>query len=282
MKGPNHLAWHVEVGNGTDVREFVFVDATTGKVIDQFTGTPDALNRRAYNTTANYPATPFWVEGDAFPTADAEANNVIRGSGESHGYYSGAFGRDSFDGAGGTMHGVFRRTQTCPNASWNGVFTSYCAGVTSDDVVAHEWTHAYTQYTHDLIYAWQPGALNEAYSDIFGEAVDFVNGRGTDNPGATRADNFCSAFSGVPHQLVVNSPAAIAGTYPAGRAQFGPALTSPAASPATWSWPTTGIRPLLPGRRRTPVPRSPTAVARPSATVSSDTARPASGPTRRT
>ena len=32
VKGPNHLAWRVEVGNGTDVREFVFVDATTGKV----------------------------------------------------------------------------------------------------------------------------------------------------------------------------------------------------------------------------------------------------------
>ena len=32
----------------------------------------------------------------------------------------------------------------CPNANWNGVTTNYCNGVTSDDVVAHEWGHAYT------------------------------------------------------------------------------------------------------------------------------------------
>ena len=43
----------------------------------------------------------------------------------------------------------------CPNANWNGVTTNYCNGVTSDDVVAHEWGHAYTEYTHGLIYQWQ-------------------------------------------------------------------------------------------------------------------------------
>jgi Zn-dependent metalloprotease len=225
VAGANHLAWKVEVGNGDDVREFVFVDAHVGKVVEQFTGVTDALHRRAYNTTANYPATPFWVEGDAFPTADVEANNVILGSGEAYGLYSTAFGRDSFDGAGAVMHGVFRRTQSCPNASWNGLFTSYCAGVTPDDVVAHEWTHAYTEFTHGLIYAWQSGALNESYSDIFGEVVDFINNRGTDSPGGPRVGGFCSSFSAVPVQLVVNSPAGL-GPYPAGRAQFGPPLTS--------------------------------------------------------
>ena len=50
----------------------------------------------------------------------------------------------------------------CPNANWNGVTTNYCDGVTSDDVVAHEWGHAYTEYTSGLIYQWQPGAMNEA------------------------------------------------------------------------------------------------------------------------
>ena len=35
----------------------------------------------------------------------------------------------------------------CPNANWNGTTTNYCNGVTSDDVVAHEWGHAYTEYT---------------------------------------------------------------------------------------------------------------------------------------
>ena len=43
---------------------------------------------------------------------------------------------------------------------------------TADDVVAHEWGHAYTEYTSGLIYQWQSGALNESYSDIWGETVD--------------------------------------------------------------------------------------------------------------
>ena len=78
-------------------------------------------------------------------------------------------------------------TIACPNANWNGATTNYCNGVTSDDVVAHEWGHAYTEYTHDLIYQWQPGALNESYSDIWGETVDMLNGVGTDSPASVRS-----------------------------------------------------------------------------------------------
>ena len=71
----------------------------------------------------------------------------------------------------------------CPNANWNGVTTNYCDGVSSDDVVAHEWGHAYTEYTSGLIYQWQPGAMNEAYSDIWGETVDLINGRQDEGEG---------------------------------------------------------------------------------------------------
>ena len=46
----------------------------------------------------------------------------------------------------------------------------------ADDVVSHEWSHAYTEYTHGLVYQYQSGALNESYSDIFGETYDLVNG----------------------------------------------------------------------------------------------------------
>jgi Zn-dependent metalloprotease len=226
VEGQNHLAWEVEVGNGDDVRELVYVSAHTAKVLDRINAIQDALHRRVYNTTANYPNTPFWVEGDAFPTADPEANNVITFSGESYELFSNAFGRDSYDGAGATMHGVFRRTQTCPNASWNGIFTSYCAGVSPDDVVGHEWVHAYTQFTHGLIYQWQPGALNESYSDIYGEIVDFLNGTGSDSPGGERTEDVCSAFMPFPPVVVVNSPASIAGTYAAGGAAFGPPITA--------------------------------------------------------
>ena len=73
--------------------------------------------------------------------------------------------------------------------------TNYCNGVTADDVVAHEWGHAYTEFTHGLIYQWQPGALNESYSDIWGETVDLINGRMDDDEGdieTKRPDGQCS------------------------------------------------------------------------------------------
>ena len=41
------------------------------------------------------------------------------------------------------------------------------------DVIAHEYSHGVTQFTSDLIYANESGALNEAYSDIMGTAVEF-------------------------------------------------------------------------------------------------------------
>ena len=46
----------------------------------------------------------------------------------------------------------------------------------TDDVVGHEWMHAYTEYSGaPLIYEFQSGALNEALSDIFGESIDIEN-----------------------------------------------------------------------------------------------------------
>lgn len=231
VAGPNHLAWQVEVADGDSVREFVYVDAHTGKFIDQITGVYDGKSRRAYDAAGatapgpNYPATPFWVEGDAFPTPSAEANNMILASGEIYDVFSTAFARDSFDGSGAIMDSIFNRGNGCPNASWNGLFISFCPGTTTDDITAHEWGHAYTQYTDNLIYQWQPGALNESYSDIWGETVDLLNGRGLDSPGGLRTTNSCTAFTPLAATLAINSPAAIARNYPAGFAQFGPPLT---------------------------------------------------------
>ncbi len=41
------------------------------------------------------------------------------------------------------------------------------------DVVAHELTHGVTDYSSNLIYRNESGALNEAFSDIMGTAVEF-------------------------------------------------------------------------------------------------------------
>lgn len=48
-------------------------------------------------------------------------------------------------------------------------------GYETDDVVAHEWAHGLTDYDNSLVYMYESGALNEAYSDIIGESIDIEN-----------------------------------------------------------------------------------------------------------
>ena len=58
-----------------------------------------------------------------------------------------------------------------PNTTFGGQQWDFMAG--SLDVVAHELTHGVTDYSSQLIYANESGALNEAFSDIMGTAVSF-------------------------------------------------------------------------------------------------------------
>jgi Zn-dependent metalloprotease len=217
IPGKNHLVWEVEIGNNSTVRDFLYVDAHSGQLVDKVKGVMDELDRRAFDglgetavPPSNWPDNPFFVEGDPFPTGNAEANNMLESSQETHELYFNAFGYDSFDGLGSTMDAIFNRGNACPNASWNGVFISFCPGLTTDDVTGHEWTHAYTQYTHNLIYGWQPGALNESYSDIFGETIDQINGRGTDAPNTPRTQGECSSAQIFPPFTTATSPANLA------------------------------------------------------------------------
>ncbi|CUS03509.2 Thermolysin metallopeptidase [Candidatus Promineifilum breve] len=218
VPGPDYLVHEVEVLGGAAVRDFVYVDAHTGKVINHIKAAADGMYRRLYQSNLS---TQVWQEGDAFPgTLNVDQQNIVNASGHSYAFFSNAFGRDSFDDLGAEMRSINGAPISCPNATWNGSTTNYCPGVTADDVVAHEWGHAYTQYTHGLIYQWQPGALNESYSDIWGETVDLLNGMGTDSPAPARTANSCSAFAVAPI-VRVNSPAGIAGDYAAGGAAFG-------------------------------------------------------------
>ena len=73
---PARITWPTKSWSATErVREFIYVDAHTGKFIDRISGTPDALDRRAYdgqNLTGvppSYPGSPFWVEGRRFRPA---------------------------------------------------------------------------------------------------------------------------------------------------------------------------------------------------------------------
>ncbi|MGH7357208.1 MAG: M4 family metallopeptidase [Candidatus Rokuibacteriota bacterium] len=224
VRGSNQLAYQVEVTNGASVRDFVYVHAHAGKILNRFSAVDDALSRVLYELSAATP--PIWQEGDPFPGAlNQDQQNILIGTEDAYYLFFNAFGRDSYDGAGIQMRSVNNDpTIACPNANWNGATTNYCNGVTADDVVAHEWGHAYTEFTHNLIYQWQSGALNESYSDIWGETVDQINGFGTDTPDAARAEGGCTSHSLLRNFVIINSPSSIAGFCNAGAAQFGPAL----------------------------------------------------------
>ena len=84
-------------------------------------------------------------------------------------------GNDNLEFAGQIQQSLYLIGSACPNAYWNGTSTNYCPGFDADDVVSHEWSHGYTEYTSNLVYAYQSGALNESYSDIFGETYDLVD-----------------------------------------------------------------------------------------------------------
>ena len=62
----------------------------------------------------------------------------------------------------------------------SGQYWDYVSGAL--DIVAHELTHGVTEYSSDLIYQNEPGALNEAFSDMMGAAAEFYfQERGTGN-----------------------------------------------------------------------------------------------------
>ena len=227
-QGKAVLAYVVEVSNGKNIRDMVFVDAATSKVINRYSLVAGALDRELYENSPN--STPVWVEGDAIPgTLNTDQEHLVLSAGESYWLYRNTFGRDSYDGAGATMKTVNNDpTINCPNANWNGTTTNYCNGVTSDDVVSHEWGHAYTEYTSGLIYQYQPGALNESYSDVWGETLDLINAR--EDEGETfnvkRPDGVCAVGAPPKLQVTINSPAAVAGPCTAVAAAFGPPFTT--------------------------------------------------------
>ena len=170
----HHLVYRLEIRNNVEVREFLFIDAQTGNLIEQITGIAHAIDRRLYeNNFGNL----VWQEGDVFPgTLDQWQQNELVAAEHMYNFFNNAFGYVSYDGLDAQMVTINNNPNiNCPNASWNGVTANYCTGTAADDVVAHEWGHAYTQYTSNLIYAYQSGAINEAYSDIWGETVDLLN-----------------------------------------------------------------------------------------------------------
>ena len=230
VPGANYLAWEVEVRHLSSVRDFVYVDAHDGQILNRISGIHE-ITRNIYHYEERI-SNRIWSEGDALPYSgldsvrDAEINEIITATGEIYDLFANLSGGIylSPDGNDSTMNSVYEPEGfDCPNA-WGGDDTTYyCFGVASDETIGHEWTHAYSHFTHNLIGQWQPGALSEGYSDIFGELLDILNRRGLDEPSALRDVSGCSVFGGgLLPSLTVQSPAAVAGDFGGAPAAFNP------------------------------------------------------------
>ena len=70
------------------------------------------------------------------------------------------------------------------NAFWDGRQMTFGDGATmfyplvSLDVVSHEVSHGFTEQNSGLAYRYQSGGMNEAFSDIAGEAAEFYSNEG--------------------------------------------------------------------------------------------------------
>jgi bacillolysin len=112
---------------------------------------------------------------------------------KAHGYAIGTYnlyavqhGRDSVDNAGAQLISTVHYDSGYQNAFWSGTQMVYGDGygfALADDVVAHELTHGVTQHESNLFYFYQSGAINESFSDIWGEFYDRTNGQGNDSAG---------------------------------------------------------------------------------------------------
>ncbi|MEU4678359.1 M4 family metallopeptidase [Micromonospora sp. NPDC023737] len=103
-------------------------------------------------------------------------------------WYQTKLGRNSLDDNGMAINSIVGITYggyPWVNAYWDGTRMVYGSGdaeylplAADPDVVGHEMTHGVVENSASLVYAGQPGALNEAIADYFGNAID-VDATGT-------------------------------------------------------------------------------------------------------
>jgi len=144
-------------------------------VLDAVNRDPDPQGRISVSQVTSNSATSGWL-----PDAVSASFSLS----QTYDYYLERHNRNSLDGQGGTMLAIVRLGTNFNNAAWNGqmmLFGDAQPFAGALDVVAHELTHGVTQFSANLIYLNQSGALNEAFSDIFGEATEArTNGSGPD------------------------------------------------------------------------------------------------------
>ncbi len=110
---------------------------------------------------------------------DEVATDIMFGTQAAYDYFLNHYGRDSYDDNGIDIHARVHFGTDYSNAAWTGSAMLFGDGdgdryhpFTSFDIVVHEYMHAVTEHTADLVYRNESGALNESFSDIFSKVVE--------------------------------------------------------------------------------------------------------------
>jgi Zn-dependent metalloprotease len=120
-----------------------------------------------------------WTEEKQGNFPDQTVKDVFTFAGVVRDYLKTALERNSIDNQGMDLILNVHYGTKYMNAFWDGdemtfgdgdgeIFTSFAKSL---DVVAHELAHGVTQFTANLEYQGQSGALNEHFSDVFGSAI---------------------------------------------------------------------------------------------------------------
>lgn len=143
---------------------------------------PGKADRQIYDcmATSNVDVTLVRGEGDPAVGSPQSVNLAYDNAGATRDFYEKVVDRDGIDNLGGEIRVNVNFGVDFDNAFWDGtrivmgtgdevIFTDFSK---SPDVMGHELTHGVVQYTANLDYQGQSGALNESYADVFGSLVE--------------------------------------------------------------------------------------------------------------
>ncbi len=136
--------------------------------------------RKVYDCRNKWEQRVKLVRAEGKPTTgDKDVDLVYKYAGNVRDYFNKVLKRNSIDNRGMDLILNVHFGENYMNAFWDGdemtfgdgdgeIFISFTKSL---EVVAHELAHGVTQFTADLEYFSQSGALNEHFSDVFGSAI---------------------------------------------------------------------------------------------------------------
>jgi Zn-dependent metalloprotease/PKD repeat protein len=140
--------------------------------------TYNMLTGTSYGAAVDFTnATTTWNNVNA--NLDQYATDAHWGAEMTWDFYDSLFSRNSVDNAGQKLLSYVHYDQDYVNANWDGTHMNYGDGdaalgytpLTAIDITGHEVSHGVTQFTSNLVYQDEPGALNEGFSDCMGVAI---------------------------------------------------------------------------------------------------------------